>query len=399
MSAPSKALPNGQSSRPYTLACAFFFLLSGIGYGIFASRIPYIVDHLELSKLEVGFLLLSFSGGGFLGLLANSLLVKKFNNSTLIKAPGLIFMLSLLLSSIMPNYALVLACLIIAGFCFSTLDVCMNIQGVAIERRFNNRVIGKLHGSYSAGALLGSASGVLFSLLIPQSLLVHYLIIFAIMCLLFYFAHSYLFDNKNDQISKEHDHTNSFHKSFYLIVIVCALMVALAYSAEGVLAEWTSLYFYQELNQYQGIAALGTGVFNAGLVGMRLFVIDRLRSKFKDIYILLPCAFILCLSMLIYLNIEAIIYKLIFLVFIGSSIAPFAPILFSTVGNLKHVNTNKAFSIVAAFGYGALLISPVLIGFLATALSIAQTFYIISFYGVILFITTLRVFKNNELKK
>jgi hypothetical protein len=58
-----------------------------------------------------------------------------------------------------PNLPLLVAALVVYGASGGVMDVAMNAQGVAIERRYERPILSGLHAVWSLGGLTGALAG------------------------------------------------------------------------------------------------------------------------------------------------------------------------------------------------------------------------------------------------
>jgi MFS family permease len=136
------------------------FTVHGCVAGGFATRIPWLRDHLHLSPGELG-LALSFPAlGASLTMPLAGRIVHRFGNRAAVRSLLLLLCCSLALPALCPGLPWLCAELFCQGALAGTADVVMNGQGVEVEKRFGRSIMSGLHGMWSAGALIGSGVGV-----------------------------------------------------------------------------------------------------------------------------------------------------------------------------------------------------------------------------------------------
>lgn len=147
--------------RAARFAVAAVFFVHGCAAGSFATRIPWIRDHLDLSAGELG-LALSFPAiGASLTMPLAGRLVHRYGSRAAVRWLIAAHCAALALPALAPGLPWLCVFLFLCGSAAGMSDVAMNGQGVEVERRFGRSIMSGLHGMWSAGALTGSAVGVL----------------------------------------------------------------------------------------------------------------------------------------------------------------------------------------------------------------------------------------------
>jgi predicted MFS family arabinose efflux permease len=142
------------------LTIATAFAVHGAVSGTFATRIPWIKDHLHLSAGQLGLALVCPAiGSSLLMPLAGRLMHKLGSRAALRLLLGL-WCAALALPAVAPGLPWLCLALLAFGACAGTADVVMNALGVAVEERKGKSIMSGLHGMWSVGTLVGAAIGV-----------------------------------------------------------------------------------------------------------------------------------------------------------------------------------------------------------------------------------------------
>jgi fucose permease len=146
--------------RRARIAVSAVFTVHGCVAGSFATRIPWLRDHLHLSPGELG-LALSFPAlGASLAMPLAGRTVHRFGNRAAVRSLLLMLCCSLALPALCPGLPWLCAELFCQGALAGMTDVVMNGQGVEVEKLCGRSIMSGLHGMWSAGALIGSGVGV-----------------------------------------------------------------------------------------------------------------------------------------------------------------------------------------------------------------------------------------------
>jgi MFS family permease len=149
------------SFRRSQLSIAALFFALGFQYSTWASRIPALADRLHLSAAEVGVLLLAAGVGAVVSAPLVPKLMTALGSRRLALAAVLVLAAALAGLETAPGYRSLLAVLLIDGVAVGCLNVAMNAQGAALEKRSGRTTMARLHATFSGGifgaALLASA--------------------------------------------------------------------------------------------------------------------------------------------------------------------------------------------------------------------------------------------------
>lgn len=138
------------------------FLLLGLSFGSWLSRLPSVRDALDASTLEMSFYGICLAGGSIIGLACSGRIVQHFGPkrtllaTTLAQSAALIIAVWALLNI---SLATGLVFLLLYGFMFATADVAMNVSGAEAERAFGKPRMPLMHAGYSTGTVLALVLG------------------------------------------------------------------------------------------------------------------------------------------------------------------------------------------------------------------------------------------------
>ncbi|KRV50425.1 transporter [Wenjunlia vitaminophila] len=155
-------LPGRDTSviRRARIAVATVFTIHGCVSGTFATRIPWLRDHLDLSAGQLG-LALSFPAiGASVAMPLAGWMVHRFGGRAAVRWLIVVYCAALALPVQTPALPWLCAALFLYGATAGMADVAMNGQGVEVERKYGRSIMSGLHGMWSAGALIGSAVAV-----------------------------------------------------------------------------------------------------------------------------------------------------------------------------------------------------------------------------------------------
>ena len=135
------------------------FFLTGAGTANWAVRIPAVQSALGLSDGRLGLALLGVSAGAVVAMPLAGHLVAKHGSRPVTWIAALLFAFALALPARAPSLALLVTALVAVGLANGVLDVAMNAQAAAVQQRYAEPIMGRVHALYSFGGLIGAVIG------------------------------------------------------------------------------------------------------------------------------------------------------------------------------------------------------------------------------------------------
>lgn len=142
------------------LAIATVFAVHGAVQGTFATRIPWIKDHLGLSAGELGIALVCPAIGSVVMMPLAGRLMHRLGSRTALRLLLVLWTAVLVLPPLAPGLPWLCLALLAFGASAGMADVVMNAVGVAVEEHKGKSIMSGLHGMWSVGTLAGAAVGV-----------------------------------------------------------------------------------------------------------------------------------------------------------------------------------------------------------------------------------------------
>lgn len=149
----------GREVRRARLAVAVVFAAHGMASGTFATRIPWIREHLGLSPGWLGLALVFMTVGASAAMPLSARLAHRYGARRALAGVSVVCCAGLVLPPLAPALGWLCLALFLYGCGLGLMDVAMNAQGVRVEERFGRSVMSGLHGMWSVGTLIGGAGG------------------------------------------------------------------------------------------------------------------------------------------------------------------------------------------------------------------------------------------------
>ena len=141
-------------------ANATVFFITGAVFASFASRIPALQDRLDLSPGELSVAFLALNAGAVAGLPAGGTLAQRLGGRASLRLGYTVFPPALVAVALAPGLAWLCLALAAMAAANSVIDVAMNVQGIALERRLGHPALSGLHAAHSFGVLGGGLAGM-----------------------------------------------------------------------------------------------------------------------------------------------------------------------------------------------------------------------------------------------
>lgn len=356
------ALETRQKQR---IALSAYFLLSGICFSSWASRIPTIKDNFNLNEDSLGNLLMVMPASAVIGIPLSGWLVSKFDSRIPLQVASFTFLLSLLSIGFAPSIWFIVASLVVFSISLRVINISINTQSISIQEKFEKKIVGSFHGIWSIGGILGvlfSTIMIKFKISIEWHLLM--VAIFGILMVLFAFPHL-LRDDK----SRSGGGFKLGKPSKYISLL--GFIVFFAAICEGGMYDWNGVYFKEIVNEK--VFTFGYLLFMISMTISRL-TIDKMMEHFgmQKLYILGSVLIVLGVSM-------AIIFPYFWTALIGFCMVGFGvsglyPMTYILAGRAKKYSVGIVISIVSTYSTIGMFLGPPIIGYLAHAFGLQRAF-------------------------
>ena len=233
------------------------FFINGSLLSSWIPHIPIIQERLGLSEGLLGLALFSMAIGAILSMSISGIASSRFGSRKVTIFSAFAFCFSMPLPIIAPSFLTFVIALFIFGACNGAMDVAMNAQAVAVEKRYSRPIMSAFHGFFSIGGLLGATLGgvVLTSGVKPSA---HVVAVSGLMFPAIIFATRNLLSQQADTRSlKESKITKPNGRLLGLGSLAFLVLVA-----EGSVADWSSVYIKQALQTGPGFVAAGYASFS-----------------------------------------------------------------------------------------------------------------------------------------
>ena len=345
---------------PQRLGTLSVFLANGLGIGAWAAAIPRIKADLALSDARLSFALLAFAAGGIVAMPLTGLVAHRLRSGPASIVAGFAFAAAIAAIGFTRSLEILSVTACLAGMTSGVMDVAMNANASDVERRSGRPLMSSFHAAFSlggaSGAVLGGwlgERGAALGLLGPavlSSLLVAIAIPF-----LMREGHGF--------------HGAGFAAPSRRLLPLAALTFVLM-ATEGSVGDWSGTYLARS-GVAVGATAAGYAAFSLLMITGRL-VGDGIVGAAGPRATIGLGALIAAAGLAISAAWPGLAGGVLGFGLVGAGLANAVPVLFSVAGR---VGSSPAVGVASAAtaGYAGLLIGPVVIGAIASAVGLRST--------------------------
>ena len=341
--------------------------------GLLGPWVPRIKAQAGLDASGLGIALTGFAIGLLVGTRVAGPAVRRWGGRGVVRAgiPGLALGFALLPAA--DGLPSLTAIFLGIGCMAGLVDVAMNIEAVAVERRFGRRVMTAIHGTWSvalfAGAGLataGIAAGIPIGVHLPASAA---LVVAASWSLLRWLPAG---DPRDTGAPK---HEGGPRARWDQVVLLLCVVAAGSFLMEGIAVEWSAVFLLESIGADPGAAGLGVVAFSAGMTAAR-FVGDRLVARFGQATVVRIGAAGAFVALATVLVVHRLLPSIVGFGLIGLGLGPVVPLAFRAAGSIGRVGGGTALPLVVTAGYVGSIVGPLVVGFIADAFGLRSAFLV-----------------------
>jgi fucose permease len=362
---------NQHAVRRARVSVSLVFAVHGAVVGSFATRIPWLVDHLDLSSGQLGLALVMPALGASFAMPLASRLVHRYGGRAAVRGLLLLWCASLALPDASPGLPWLCLTLLVYGGSAGMADVAMNAQGVEVEQRLGRSIMSGLHGMWSLGGLIASGIGVLAAHADVDARL-HLGLMAALLVAVGWLSCRDLLDTRPAAEEAAPPRFALPPRAALTIGLVgfCAVF------AEGASADWCAVYLKDITGASAGVAAACFSGFAFTMTVSRLAG-DAVVRRMGPVNAVRLGGAVATVGGLLVVVADVPEVAVPGFALLGVGIAVVVPLAFAAAGR-SGSNPSQAIAGVATITYTSGLVAPAAIGFLAQATSLTVSFMLVT---------------------
>jgi MFS family permease len=366
------------ASRPrhiHRLAVSASFLLQGLCFSTWASRIPTIQQKLHLSETALGGVLLAVPVGLIASLPITGWLVAKYGSRNLTVISVLLYSGVLPLLGLAQTTTQLMAALVLYGFGSNMANISVNTQGVGVEALYGKSILATFHGVWSLAGFLGAALGTgMIGWGIPP--LQHFTLMALVIWVGVALMRPYLVPADAPSPADQPLFVLP-DKSLMLLGVLafCSLL------SEGTMFDWSGVYFKKIVLAEKAWVGLGFAAFMSMMATGR-FIADEFANRFGRGRTLQVSGLLTTSGLALAVIFPTLVMTSIGFMLVGLGVSSVVPLVYSAAGKSRTMPAGVALAAVSTVGFAGFLLGPPLIGLVAGATSLRVSFAIIAFMGL-----------------
>ena len=341
-------------------AVGLTFVLNGLVFASWVSRIPEVRESFDLSNGALGLLLLLIAIGSVVALPMTGALIGRWGTVRVIRSGVAVAVLGLGAASLALGSSLPVtgAGLLLYGVGIGVWDVSMNVEGAEVERHLRRTVMPRFHAGFSLGTVLGALSGAaLVALEVPSQ--AHLLGVLAIAgALAWTRASAFLpVPERDPDAAPSPSAASAWLEPRTLLIGVMVLALALT---EGTANDWLAIALVDGHDVSHAVGVAGFGLFVAAMTATR-FAGSVLLDRFGRPLVLWCTMAVAAVGVLLIVLGDGPVVA-IGIVLWGAGASLGFPVGMSAAAD-DPVRAAARVSVVSTIGYAAFLAGPPLLGF------------------------------------
>ncbi len=369
MSATSTTQSFGRSRAAVTATFAAHALVAGsVG-----PWIPRLKAESDLDAAGLGIALTGYAVGLVLGTRLAGPALRWAGGRRVVRIGIPLFALALAALPYAEGLSVLVAAFAALGVASGLLDVAMNTEVVAVEQRFDRRIMSMMHGTWSVAMLAGAALASV-ALAVGMSIRVALPLVAALLVAGSFPLLRWLPAPHEAPSDLTQSPSTSDARPMGRVLLLCLVGFG-AFLTEGVAAEWSAVYLNESVGTGLATAGLGVVAFSVGMTISR-FTADRLSIRFDPTVLVRVGTTVAAVALITAVVVNEVIVAMAALTLIGLFVGPAVPLAFRAAGSIVLGPGRTALGLVVTAGYVGSIVGPLAVGFTADQVGLRTAFAI-----------------------
>lgn len=344
------------------------FILSGLTFASWFSRLPTVRDQLGLEPDQMGILLFVGSCGSVLSLPLTGRVIGALGSRRTVMAASVLAVagMGVAVAGVAAGSPVAVAIGLFASMMgIGSWDMGMNFAGTVVERALGRSIMPWFHAGFSVGAVLGAAGGT-FAASRGIGMPLHMAVVLTVVVLgVLVSVRGLLPDVEPTDDGAAHPPARGGYARAWLEgrTLLIGLVVLAAALTEGAANDWLALAVVDGFGVTNDVGALAFTVFVVAMTAMR-FGGTWLLDRFGRLAVLRLCTVLAIVGLAMFGLAPGLPLALVGAVLWGFGAALGFPVGMSAASD-EPMRAAARLSVVSTIGYTAFLVGPPLLGLLA----------------------------------
>lgn len=361
------------------ISIGILFFLCGLNFATWATRIPDFKSRLALSEAGLGTILMGLPIGSLISLPLAGWLIAKISSRLISVFAVIMYTLIIPIIGYSSNSYMLFVSLFLFGMAGDILNIAMNTQVVALEKKINKTIMSSFHAIFSIGLLVGAILGG-YIIQLGYEAGTHFLIITCINVVSIPLFYPNLLIDDEKLINQNTSSKSYLNLGKYLTIL--AIIAFCGMLSEGAMADWITLYMKEYLIATSYSTTIGFSSFALAMVIGR-FIGDFLSAKWGIQKLLIWNGTLISAGMILILFVPQVEIKIVGCFITGLGISTIVPMIYSQAGAQNTLEPAIAIAGVSTIAYMGFLIGPVAIGYLAEFFNLQNALSLVVLLGAL----------------
>jgi MFS family permease len=364
-----------ERDRRARVAVAGAYFVQGFCFAGLLTQVASLQKKFGFDDTQLSLVLLAVPVVAGVGSVVAGLLSARLGSSRVLRAGGPGVCLAITLTGLAGRQWQLYLALAFVGLMLGLVDATMNMQGVAVERRYRRPVLNSFHAVWSAGAILGAlaTSGTAhlgWSIAVSLSTVAAAGVVLALLA-----GPGQLRRAEEAAVTLDAVEAAVEARIPWRPIILIGTAMMLMYIADSAVSNWSSVFIEKTLDASTSVAALGLAAYQTTMLLGRTAG-DRLVGRFSPTAVVSVGGVVGGLGLILVAAAGTPAMSIAAFAVVGLGLSFVVPQSFSAAGRLDPAGTGIAIARVNLFNYVGFVVGAGLIGAVAEGWSLRWAFVV-----------------------
>lgn len=361
--------------RTYRLAVVLFFVVQGLAFATWASRIPQIQAFHQLSDGAWGTVLFALPTGLLCGLPLSGWSIARFGSRSTLTFAALLHICLLPAIALSAEVWQLMVVLFFFGLSANLLNIAVNTQAVGVEAMYDRSIMSSFHGMWSLSAFVAAAIGALM-ISVEILPLYHFCLMSMLLLMLTFYTQNKLLRGDQSRAEKKKLFVMPDRPLLKLgLVALCGMM------CEGTMFDWSGIYFSKIVQPPEELLALGYVAFMAAMAGAR-FLGDKVAFRLGNRRTIQLNGLLIATGLMLAVLFTQMLTVIAGFILVGFGVSTVVPLVYGMAAKSKTMPAGMALTAVSSIGFSGFLFGPPLIGYISELSSLRWAFGLVALLGL-----------------
>ena len=358
--------------RRARIAASTAFAVQGLCFAVVIARIPALQAKFDLSDSELTLVLGAVPVVAGVGSVLAGVFAPKVGSGTVLRVGNLGVAAAVAAAGVVPSMPLLFVAVAGLGLFLGVVDATMNMQGVAVQRRYGRSILASCHACWSIAAIAGAAAAIVTTRVPLGAFLGSVAVLAAILALS---AGPRLLKHAEEAqnpptaaVETAEDGSGAAGIRVGRIVLMIGIALMVMFIGDAATTSWGGIFLEKalDLNSENRFVPAGLFAYLAfQFVGRNLA--DRIIGRFGAVATLVGGAFVGAAGFVVAATAPNAWMVLVGFALIGAGLSVVVPLTFSAADALDPAGTGTVIARVNLFNYAGVIIGTLLIGVIGEA--------------------------------